>query len=269
MHGKHDPYQQFFVWQQLSLGKQRKLKIMKESKLHSSGGTGNIGRDYIGEFVYGGIDGAITTFAVVAGAEGASLGISVVVILGLANLIADGFSMSVGNFFSTKAELDNFEKHRRVEYWEIEHLHDREVQEIREIYAAKGFKGNLLEQVVEVITADKDVWVDTMMKEELEMVKGSKTPYRTAGATFFSFLLVGAVPLLSYLFIGNGISEREPDLFLYSCILTGIALTIVGSLKSIVTEKNVLIGILETLLLGGIAASLAYFVGDLLEKLFV
>lgn len=241
---------------------------LEEHNLHSAG-KGVVNKEYIGEFVYGGIDGAITTFAVVAGAEGAGLGIAVVVILGLANLIADGFSMSVGNFFSTKAERDNFEKHRQVEYWEIENLRDREVQEIREIYEAKGFKGELLEQVVEVITADKDVWVDTMMKEELEMVKGEKAPTKTAGVTFFSFVLVGAVPLFSYLFIGEDLSSGYSRLFLYSCILTGIALSIVGALKSLVTEKNLVIGIIETLSLGGIAAFLAYLVGDVLEKMFL
>ena len=123
----------------------------------------------------------------------------------------------------------------------------------------------MLEQVVEVITADKDIWVDTMMKEELEMVKSDKTPYKTAGMTFFSFIIVGSVPLLSYVFTSAGPAIQE-DLFLYSCILTAVALAIVGSLKSIVTEKNVIIGILETLLLGGLAAFLAYFVGDVLEK---
>ncbi|WP_029035356.1 VIT1/CCC1 transporter family protein [Salinimicrobium terrae] len=241
---------------------------MQESQLHSRQKLLFFNKDYISEFVYGGIDGAITTFAVVAGSEGANLGIQVVVILGLANLIADGFSMSVGNFFSTKAERDTFDRHKQVEYWEIEHLRDKEIQEIREIYAAKGFKGDLLEQVVEVITADKDVWVDTMMKEELEMVKSDKAPYKTAGMTFFSFIIVGSVPLLSYVFTGTGSVIRE-DLFLYSCILTAVALSIVGSLKSIVTEKNVIIGIFETLVLGGLAAFLAYFVGDVLEKMFL
>ena len=239
----------------------------KEKELHSQG-SGVINKEYIGEFVYGGIDGAITTFAVVAGAEGASLGFAVVVILGVANLIADGFSMSVGNFFSTKAERDNFRKHRQIEYWEVENLPEKEEQEIREIYQAKGFRGELLEQVVEVITADKDVWVDTMMKEELEMTKSNKAPYKTAGMTFFSFVIVGSVPLLSYLFTGTGPSIQE-DLFLYSCILTGVALAFIGSLKSIVTEKNVFFGIFETLLLGGLAAFLAYFVGDVLEKTFM
>lgn len=242
---------------------------MKEAELHSREKILFFNKEYISEFVYGGIDGAITTFAVVAGAEGASLGISVVIILGVANLIADGFSMSVGNFFATKAERDSFEKHKQVEYWEIENLRDREVEEIREIYAAKGFEGELLEKVVAVITADKEVWVDTMMKEELEMVKGDKTPHKTAGATFFSFIVVGSVPLLSYLFAGEDLSVNDPQLFFYSCVLTAIALGIVGSLKSIVNEKNIYWGIAETLLLGGIAAFLAYFVGDVLEKIFL
>lgn len=241
---------------------------MEETKLHSNEKILFFNKEYISEFVYGGIDGAITTFAVVAGAEGANLGISVVVILGLANLIADGFSMSVGNFFSTKAERDSYERHRQVEYWEVENLREKEVEEIREIYSAKGFKGQLLEQVVEVITSDKDVWVETMMKEELEMVKSDKTPYKTAGMTFLSFIVVGSVPLLSYFFAGSGPIEQQ-DLFLYSCILTAVALGIVGVFKSIVTEKNKIVGISETLLLGGLAALLAYFVGDVLEKLFI
>ncbi len=242
---------------------------MQESELHSSEKILFFKKEYISEFVYGGIDGAITTFAVVAGSEGASLGITVVIILGLANLIADGFSMSVGNFFSTKAERDTFEKHKATEYWEIENLRDREVEEIREIYAAKGFKGDLLEQVVEVITSDKDVWVDTMMKEELELVKDDKTPVKTASVTFISFIVVGSVPLLSYIFADRDLTAANERLFLYSCILTGVALAVVGALKSIVTEKNIFRGVLETIFLGGIAASLAYFVGDVLENMFL
>lgn len=157
---------------------------MLERKLHSKDKILFFNKEYISEFVYGGIDGAITTFAVVAGAEGASLGISVVIILGLANLIADGFSMSVGNFFSTKASRDNFDRHKAIEVWEVDNLHETEKEEIREIYAAKGFRGELLEQVVDVITSDKEVWIDTMMKEELELIKDDKTPVKTASVTF-------------------------------------------------------------------------------------
>ena len=142
-----------------------KLTLVAENQLHSSGRMWLFNKAYITEFVYGGIDGAITTFAVVAGAAGANADLYWVLIFGFANLIADGFSMSVGSYFSVKAERDNFEKHQAIEYWEVENLREREVEEIREIYATKGFKGELLEKVVEVITSDKDVWVDAMMKE--------------------------------------------------------------------------------------------------------
>jgi vacuolar iron transporter family protein len=244
------------------------MTVPMEDKLHSKGNFLFFNKDYVAEFVYGGIDGAITTFAVVAGASGANLSISVIIILGVANLLADGFSMSVGNYFSTKAERDNYEKHKSIEYWEVENLREKEIEEIREIYARKGFKGELLEQVVSTITADKDIWVDTMMKEELEMVKDEKTPIKTATVTFIAFALIGLIPLLSYLSVWIFHLDQS-NLFLYSCVLTGIGLAIVGYFKSIVTEKNKLISIAETLVLGGIAAALSYFVGAILEKAFV
>ncbi|RIJ33493.1 VIT1/CCC1 transporter family protein [Pontibacter oryzae] len=234
---------------------------------HRTGRLLGINIAFLPEFVYGGIDGAITTFAVVAGATGADLDIPVVIILGFANLIADGFSMSVGNYFSTKASVDDYDKHKATEYWEIENKRDTEVEEVREIYRQKGFTGELLEQVVSVITADKDVWVDTMMKEELDMTRDHKSPYQTAGMTFFSFLMIGFIPLAAYVFalLFDTSTER---LFLYACILTGLALSIIGVLKSTVTGKNILQGIAETLVLGGVAAILAYYVGAVLENLF-
>lgn len=245
------------------------MKAMLETDIHSKEKILFFNKEYISEFVYGGIDGAITTFAVVAGAEGASLGLSVVIILGLANLIADGFSMSVGNFISTKAARDNFDRHKAIENWEVDNLADTEVNEVREIYAAKGFKGELLEQVVEVITSNKEVWVDTMMKEELEMNKDSKTPIKTASVTFISFVVVGSIPLLSYIFAREKLAENTQDLFFYSSVLTCVALAIVGSLKSMVTQRNLLVGMSETVLLGGLAALTAYFVGDVLESILL
>jgi VIT1/CCC1 family predicted Fe2+/Mn2+ transporter len=237
-----------------------------EAEIHSTQKIFFFSRDYIAEFVYGGIDGAITTFAVVAGATGAGLETSVVVILGFANLIADGFSMSVGNYFSSKAEKDNYKKHKALEYWEIENLREKEIEEVREIYEKKGFKGELLEQVVLVIISNKDVWVDTMMKEELEMIDDNKTPVSSATMTFSSFLVIGFIPILAYVFQPLfGIATQ--DLFLYSSILTGVGLAIVGYFKSIVTGKSKIVGIAETLLLGGIAAALSYVVGNVLEQI--
>lgn len=223
-------------------------------------------QEYLGEFVYGGIDGSVTTFAVVAGSAGADLDISIVLILGLANLLADGFSMSVGAYLSTKSELENYEKHRRIEYEEVEEIPEMEREEIREIYRAKGFEGELLEKVVEVITADKDRWVDTMMTDELGMIAEQKSPLTIGGVTYLSFIVVGLVPLLAYLFNMDGETSAD-DLFLTSCVLTTIAFIAIGWLKAMVTETSRIRGILETFLLGGAAAAVSYFVGDVLEKL--
>jgi vacuolar iron transporter family protein len=244
------------------------MKAQIEDKLHSGKKLWIFNKDYISEFVYGGIDGAITTFAVVAGAAGADAALYWVLIFGFANLIADGFSMSVGNYFAVKADRDNYEKHKAIEYWEIEHLREKEIQEIREIYEDKGFKGELLEQVVEVIIADKDVWVDTMMKEELEMSKEDKGPVNTAFATFLSFNVVGIIPLLAYV-VAIFFNWPKDHLFLISCLSTGAALMIVGFMKSRVTEKPWIKGVLETLLLGGLAALLAYYVGEVLASYFL
>jgi VIT1/CCC1 family predicted Fe2+/Mn2+ transporter len=222
-------------------------------------------QDYLGEFVYGGIDGSVTTFAVVAGAAGASLESSIVIILGFANLIADGFAMSVGSYLSTKSEKQKYEKHKAVEYWEVDNLPEKEREEIREIYAAKGFEGELLDKVVDTITADKDRWVDVMMKEELEMAEETKSPLAMGGVTFASFLLFGFVPLIIY--VVDYMRPVEGNLFLISSILTGVCFVVIGWLKCAVTDTSKIRGIAETLILGGAAATLSYFVGDLLKEL--
>jgi VIT1/CCC1 family predicted Fe2+/Mn2+ transporter len=237
-----------------------------ESDRHQQNDWLGFNRTYISEFVYGGIDGAITTFAVVAGSAGAKLDLRIILVLGFANLLADGFSMSVGNYFSTKAEHDNYEKHRQLEYWEIEHLPETETQEIRDIYRKKGFEGDLLEQVVAVITRNKEVWVDTMMKEELEMIPDGKTPMRTAIVTFVSFFLIGLIPLLAY--VAAVIFSLPVDkLFWISSAATAFGLALIGLMKSVVTAQSRMQGVIETVALGGVAAFLAYWVGAGLERM--
>ena len=221
--------------------------------------------DYLGEFVYGGIDGSVTTFAVVAGSVGANLGTSVIIILGIANLLADGFAMSIGAYLSAKTESDNYEKNRKKEYWEIDNLRESEIEEVREIYQNKGFEGRLLEEVVEVITSNKDRWVDEMMKNELEMIKDKRSPFYIGLATYISFIIVGLVPLATYVI--DYISAIKVNLFLSTCILTGVAFLAIGYLKASFTNQSKLRSVVETVLLGGIAAFVAYYVGDLLERI--
>lgn len=220
---------------------------------------------YLSEFVYGGMDGSITTFAVVAGAAGANLSSSIIIILGIANLIADGFAMSVGSFLSAKSQKQQYEKLMQREYWEIENQRKSEIEEIREIFTSKGFEGKLLEQIVDKITQNEDVWVDIMMKHELEMVPETRSSVSIGTATFTSFVLVGSIPLSIYVI--DFIHPISYNLFLLSSIFTSIAFVVIGILKSHVTKTHRLRSITETLTLGGIAAMLAYFVGNLLQNI--
>jgi VIT1/CCC1 family predicted Fe2+/Mn2+ transporter len=236
-----------------------------EDKLHRTQSFSGKLEDYLGEFVYGGIDGCVTTFAVVAGAVGAGLDSSIIIILGFANLLADGFAMSIGAYLSSKSERDNYEKHKQVEYWEVDNLPEVEREEIREIYAAKGFDGALLEQIVDGITADKDRWVDVMMKEELEMQKDERSPILIGALTYASFLLVGIIPLLIY--VWDYVGTVRGSLFIWSSLLTGMGFLIIGVLKSKVTQTGLFRGVFETLALGAIAALVSYYVGFLLEQL--
>ncbi len=222
-------------------------------------------QDYLGEFVYGGIDGSITTFAVVAGAAGAGLDSSIIIILGFANLFADGFAMSIGAYLSSKSEKDNYEKHKKIEYWEIENLREKEIEEIREIYQEKGFEGELLEQVVQVIIADDDRWVDVMMKEELGMIESDKSPFKIGAITFISFIVLGFVPLLIYVL--DYFKKLDVNLLIWSSILTLVAFGIIGYLKGVVNHKNKFVSTLTTVLMGIVAALVAYYVGDFLESL--
>ncbi len=236
-----------------------------EPQLHNQSTWMTRFQDYIGEFVYGGIDGSVTTFAVVAGAAGAQLDSAVVIILGFANLIADGFAMSVGSYLSTKSEKQKYQKHKNTEYWEVDNMPEKEREEIREIYAAKGFEGELLEQVVDQITADKDRWVDVMMKEELEMAEETKSPFAMGAVTFISFVILGFIPLIIYVI--DYTVGTTADLFLYSSVMTFIIFGLIGWAKSYVTNTSRIRGMFETLFLGGSAAVLAYIVGDVLEKI--
>ena len=220
------------------------------------------------DFVYGSFDGSVTTFAVVAGAIGASLSPMVVVILGFANLFADGFAMAVGNYQATKARIEYIQKERKREEWEIDNMAESERQEIRDIYAKKGFTSELLDEIVRVITARKKVWVDTMMKEELGLIEDGRRPFDTALSTIFGFVAIGVITLIPFIFVYvTGLSSLISESFSYSVISTSAAFFLIGLIKGKIVKRSMLRSGLTTLLIGGIAATAAYLVGNVLSNL--
>ena len=219
---------------------------------------------YLRDFVYGAVDGTVTTFAVVAGAAGASLDESVVIILGGANLLADGFSMAVSNFLGSRAARQQRERARREEEQHIRLVPEGEREEIRQIFAAKGFEGEDLERVVEVITSDHELWAETMMSEELGFASTEPDPLRAALTTLIAFIVVGFLPLLIFV-LDLAVPGDIAQPFAWSALLTGVAFFVIGSLKARFVDERWWRSGVETLLVGGAAAALAYGAGAALQ----
>jgi VIT1/CCC1 family predicted Fe2+/Mn2+ transporter len=220
---------------------------------------------YLRDVIYGAIDGAVTTFAVVAGVEGADLSASVVLILGGANLIADAFSMAVSNFLGLRAERQQLERARLEEQRHIRLFPEGEREEIRQIFAAKGFEGADLERVVEVITADRELWISTMLSEELGLGGTAPNPLRAGATTFLAFIVVGSFPLVVFAIDAiapGGVAHA----FAWSGVMTAVAFFAVGSLKARFVEQAWWRAGLETLAIGGAAAILAYAAGAFLSS---
>ena len=221
---------------------------------------------YLRDFVYGAVDGTVTTFAVVSGVAGARLPARVVLVLGIANVVADGFSMAIGNFLATRAERQLADRARRTEERHVEDVPDGEREEVRQIYAGKGFIGDDLERVVEVITADRDRWVDTMLREELGLARVWPAASRAALTTFVAFLTAGLVPLLPFI-AALVLAEPRLNPFLWSVAVTAVVFFTIGGVKGHLVEQPWYRGGLEVLGIGGGAAVLSYLLGLLLKDI--
>ncbi len=222
--------------------------------------AGNARPNYLRDWVYGGIDGAVTTFAVVAGVAGASLSPRIVIILGLANLFADGLSMAASNYSGTKAEVDDIARLTEVERRHIRLDREGEREEIRQILILKGLQGEVLEGAVEAITAREETWVQMMLAEEYGLATAQREPMLSAASTFAAFLIAGAVPLVPYM-LGVG------DALGWALAMVTLVFFTIGSLKSQWSLQSWWRSGLETTSIGLAAACVAYAVGYALRGL--
>jgi vacuolar iron transporter family protein len=215
---------------------------------------------YLKDFIYGGVDGIITTFAIVAGVTGANLSQNVILILGMSNIIADGFSMAASNYLGTKAELDRILMLKAFEEHQIDKNPKGEEEEIRQILLRKRVEGQALESTLQKIIQDKQAWVKMMLIEEYGVQLEKVQPFKSALTTFVAFMLMGLLPLLPYLLF----SAHQ---FRYTIIATGLAFFGLGALKARWSQESPWMLGLKTLGIGAFAALLAYMVGHLLQNL--
>jgi VIT1/CCC1 family predicted Fe2+/Mn2+ transporter len=154
---------------------------------------------YLGDAIYGASDGIVTTFSIVAGATGALLSSTVILILGFINLIANGFSMAAGNYLGTKSEIDFYKKEREREINEIQNLPDDEREEVRQILGIRGLVPNLADELAELITSNRNLWIDFMMTEELGAAPTMDvSAWKSALATLSAFIAAGFAPLIFF-----------------------------------------------------------------------
>jgi vacuolar iron transporter family protein len=217
-------------------------------------------RSYLRDWVYGGIDGSVTTFAVVAGVVGAHLSPGVILIIGMANVVADGFSMAASNFLGTKAEHDEIKHLASIENRHIDNFPEGEREEVRQIFQAKGFEGEDLRRVTDLITSDRSRWVRTMLTEEYGLPQEVRSPWVAALCTFSAFVVCGLAALLPHIL-------NLPNPLMLATLLTGFVFFAIGSLKSLWSTVSWWESGLVTLAVGSMAAGLAYLVGVLLRSL--
>jgi len=217
-------------------------------------------RSYLRDWIYGGIDGIVTTFAIVSGVVGARLSPHIILILGTASLVADGLAMAAGDYLATRSEHEEFHRAEAIERRHIATFPEGEREEVREILRASGIPGDLLDRVVASITADRDLWVRIMLRDEYGLPDAVRSPWRAAVSTFSSFIVCGLIPLIPFV-------AGLKDAFGTACFVTGLMFVIIGALKSRWSIRPWWYSGLATLAIGGGAASVAYVIGTWLRGL--
>ncbi|MGB7365506.1 VIT1/CCC1 transporter family protein [Carnobacterium jeotgali] len=232
----------------------------REKIVHNSKGK------YIKSIVYGGLDGIITTFAVVAGSVGGELSFKVVLILGFSNLLADGFSMAVGDFLSTKSQNEYEKTVRHKKQVDIMQNPEQEAERIKDSFTEQGIDEQDANLLVTTLAKYEKPFVNQIMKMEYGSSTTEDSPLKNATVTFLSFSIFGIVPLLIYV-LSMYIPGLLQNAFYIAALLTGMTLFILGAAKSKITQSNWLRSGFEMLVVGGLAALVAYGVGVILGSI--
>lgn len=229
---------------------------------HMEAENKNKGSD-LSDIILGGQDGLVNVLGIVLGVASATSDKFIVLVAGLVATFAESVSMAAVAYASARAEQDHYRKEMKQERWEMEHLPEVETEEIRLIYMKKGLRGRELEQMVKTVTGNKELWLTTMMTEELGLTPIENiNPYHAAAVVGGSAIVGSIIPLAPFLLFGVGES------IVVSLILSTIVLFAVGVYKAKITVGNWLKSGIEMAGVGMLAALVGYLVGKLLGDWF-
>jgi VIT1/CCC1 family predicted Fe2+/Mn2+ transporter len=210
----------------------------------------------LSDVILGGQDGLVNVLGVILGVAAATQDARIVIAAGLAATFAESISMGAVAYTSTLAENDLYLSEKEREHRHIHLAPDVEIEEIRDIYRNKGFEGETLDKIVEVITSNPDVWVNVMMSEEFQMTPPEKSKaLRSAIIVGFAALAGSVIPLFPFFFWNISLS------IWFSIVIAALTLFIVGAYKARVTIGRPFHSGLQMAAIGTISALAGYVVG--------
>lgn len=238
---------------------------MKAMEQHASDAS-----DYVKSVVFGGLDGIMTVFAIIAAAAGSGATYVTILVFGFSNVVADAFSMGFSEFVSGSAELDHARQERSREEWEVENSKDLEIEEMEQLYILKGLSEEDAKTMVGIISKDNKIFVDFMMHDELGILGDAEDPMeplKQGVVMFVSFITFGSVPLLGYAVSMSG--EGIDNMFFFSCALTALALVTLGAIKGYLTGMNIprsaLLMVVNGIVSGGVSLGISSLVDALVH----
>ena len=235
-------------------------QIMQDTHLHHHEPHSS-GSDLLRDIVIGMSDGLTVPFALAAGLSGAVDNTGLIVIAGLAEIAAGSIAMGLGGYLAGQTEMDHYKAELRREYDEVDHLPEKEKEEVREFFEGLGLSRDVQDKAVDELTKDKDNWVGFMMKYELGLDKpDEKRARKSAFNIGMSYIVGGLVPLLPYFFSANTFQGLK-----LSALITLICLFIFGYFKSKMTGVPPISGALKVMLIGALAATAAFSIARLIE----
>ncbi len=213
------------------------------------------------DIVIGMADGLTVPFALAAGLSGAVSDNSLIITAGIAEVVAGSIAMGLGGYMAGRTDVEHFEAEYKREEYEVDHLPDKEKEEVKEVFAAYGISPHLQDEIAEELSKDKKNWIDFMMKFELGMEKPNPNRATHSAITIGSaYVLGGIVPLVGYF-----VTDIPSQGLMISSFITILFLFVFGYVKTKLTGQSPFLGALKTVMIGILAASAAYTIAKLIS----
>ncbi|HSB65000.1 MAG TPA: VIT1/CCC1 transporter family protein [Anaerolineales bacterium] len=216
--------------------------------------------EMVRDIVIGMSDGLTVPFALAAGISGAGAQTKIVVLAGLAEIAAGSIAMGLGGYLAARTDFEHYLSEQKRENWEIDHLPEREKEEVAQVFRGYGMEESHITPIIEAMSQKREQWLDFMMRFELGLEAPDPKRARVSAITIgLSYILGGFIPLSPYMLIPNLTTA-----LIVSVVVTLFALLLFGYIKGRFTGTKPVRSGLQTMLVGGLAAGVAFLLARLI-----